>query len=206
MEKIYLRTEVTKEGTIKFHYSLNNRNYIRFGEEVVSNFWGFLGIRHALYCYNLNGNMGGCADFDYFELESSHRGNNYDAFAGVDFSRYDDREGLNLVRPVVKRPMQYFTGINSGDWLVFNNLHFNKKPESIAIELKAPTSGAIIEIRKNLPEGELLASCTIQANTNKEKWEEQVFDIKGLKKGKEKLYFVFCGDSEGLSIKSFVFK
>jgi len=61
---IYLRTEVTKDGSIKFHYSLNNLNYIRFGNEVVSNFWGYLGIRHALCCYNLTkGNPTGSKNY-----------------------------------------------------------------------------------------------------------------------------------------------
>lgn len=51
--KIYLRTETTKEGATRFHYSLDGRKYHRFGPEGVSNFWGFLGIRHALCCYNV---------------------------------------------------------------------------------------------------------------------------------------------------------
>ncbi len=205
-DKIYLRTEITKEGSIKFHYSLNNQNYTRFGQEGVSNFWGFLGIRHVLCCYNLiKGNECGYADFDYFELESTHRGNNYDAFTEIDFSQYDDREGMKLVRPVSKRPMQHFTEINNGDWLVFNNLIFNKKPKTISIELKAEAAGAILEIRKNSINGELVASCPIKQNSDKEKWEIQSFDVKNLK-DKEKLYFVFRGDNNGLSIKSFIFE
>lgn len=65
-DKIYLRTEVTKQGSLLFYYSLDNLEYNRLGPEGVSNFWGFLGIRHALCCYNLNkGATGGYADFDY---------------------------------------------------------------------------------------------------------------------------------------------
>lgn len=30
----------------------------------------------------------------------AHRGNHYDAFTEIDFFRYDDREGMTLVRPV----------------------------------------------------------------------------------------------------------
>ena len=51
-DKIYLRTEVTKQGSLLFYYSLDNLEYNRLGPEGVSNFWGFLGIRHALCCYN----------------------------------------------------------------------------------------------------------------------------------------------------------
>ena len=101
LSKIYLRTETTKEGATRFHYSLDGREYHRFGPEGVSNFWGFLGIRHALCCYNVvKGSPCGYADFDFFELESAHRGNHYDALTEIDFSRYDDREGMELVRPV----------------------------------------------------------------------------------------------------------
>lgn len=77
----------------------------------------------------MKGNPCGYADFDSFELESAHRGNHYDAFTEIDFSRYDDREGMTLVRPVGKRPMQFLTDIKDGDWLVFNNLTFKKRPE-----------------------------------------------------------------------------
>ena len=204
IQKIYLRTETTKEGATRFHYSLDNRQYHRFGPEGVSNFWGFLGIRHALCCYNvIKGNPCGYADFDYFELESAHRGNHYDVFTEIDFSRYDDREGMTLVRPVGKRPMQYFTDIKEGDWLVFNNLTFKKRPEKITLELQALNSGGVLEIRRGSLQGELLASCIIQP-TNGE-WTKQSFEVKKLRK-KEKIYFVFKGSNKELSIKNFIFE
>ena len=134
VQRIYLRTETTKEGATRFHYSLDNRQYHRFGPEGVSNFWGFLGIRHALCCYNvMKGNPCGYADFDSFELESAHRGNHYDAFTEIDFFRYDDREGMTLVRPVGKRPMQFLTDIKDSDWLVFNNLTFRHTSSSVVV-------------------------------------------------------------------------
>lgn len=206
-EKIYLRTEITKEGTILFHYSFDNQRYKRFGPEGVSNFWGFLGIRHALCCYNLEkGASNGFADFDYFELESSHRGNNYNAFTEIDFSQYDDKEGMKLVRPVSKRPMQFMTDVEKGNWLVFNNLLFDKEPQKIAICLKAKTGGATIEIRKRSLEGDIVASCVIKEEVDHEEWAQQIFEVKGKLNEKEKLYFVFKGNNEGLSIKSFSFR
>ena len=145
------------------------------------------------------------SDFDYFELESSHRGNNYDAFAEIDFSQYDDREGLKLVRPVAKRPMQFFTEIKEGDWLVFNNLLFDKEPEEIIMDLKAETQGGIIEIRKGSLTGDLVASCLVATVPESTEWNTQSYKIKSLK-NKEKLYFIFRGNNEGLSIKSFSFR
>jgi len=204
IQKIYLRTETTKEGATRFHYSLDNCQYHRFGPEGVSNFWGFLGIRHALCCYNvIKGNPCGYADFDYFELESTHRGNHYDAFTEIDFSRYDDREGMTLVRPVGKRPMQFFTDIKEGDWLVFNNLTFKERPGKITLELQASNPGGVLEMRRGSLQGELLASCTIQS-TNGE-WIKQSFEVNKLRK-KEKVYFVFGGSNKGLSIKNFIFE
>lgn len=201
---IYLRTETTREGTTRFHYSLDGRKYQRFGPEGVSNFWGFLGIRHALCCYNVvKGNPCGYADFDYFELESAHRGNHYDAFAGVDFSQYDDREGMELVRLVGKRPMQFVTGIESGDWLVFNNLTFKKRPARITLELKAVASDAVLEIRRGSLQGETVASCPLRSTDNR--WDKQSFQVRKLKK-KEKLYFIFRNAGKDLAVKNFVFE
>lgn len=204
VQRIYLRTETTKEGATRFHYSLDNRQYHCFGPEGVSNFWGFLGIRHALCCYNvMKGNPCGYADFDSFELESAHRGNHYDAFTEIDFFRYDDREGMTLVRPVGKRPMQFLTDIKDSDWLVFNNLTFKKRPGKITFELQALNPGGVLEMRRGSLQGELLASCTIQS-TNGE-WTKQSFEVKKLRK-KEKVYFVFRGSNKSLSIKNFIFE
>ena len=204
-DKIYLRTEVTKRGSLLFHYSLDNLEYTAFGPEGVSNFWGFLGIRHALCCYNLNkGAATGYADFDYFELESTRRGNHYDAFTETDFSQYDDREGMKLVRPVAKRPMQFISGIRDGDWLVFNNMHFKQKPQRVTIELQAETPGAVIEIRVGDVDGELIATCPVSENREPEEWEKQTFGVNGVKE-KAKIYFLFRGQSQGLAVKSFTF-
>ena len=202
--KIYLRTETTKEGATRFHYSLDGRKYHRFGPEGVSNFWGFLGIRHALCCYNvIKGNLCGYADFDYFELESTHRGNHYNAFAEVDFSQYDEREGMELIRPVGKRPMQFITNIKNNDWLVFNNLTFKKRPTRVTLELKAVNSDAVLEIRKGSLQGDLMALCPIRSTNGQ--WDKQSFQVRKLKK-KEKLYFIFRNSDKELAIKNFVFE
>lgn len=204
LSKIYLRTETTKEGATRFHYSLDGRKYHRFGPEGVSNFWGFLGIRHALCCYNVvKGSPCGYADFDFFELESAHRGNHYDALTEIDFSRYDDREGMELVRPVGKRPMQFLSKIKDGDWLVFNNLTFRKRPEKITLEWQASNSGGVLEMRRGSLQGEVMASCPVQSTNGL--WSKQSFEVQKLKK-KEKVYFVFKGANESLSIKNFIFE
>ena len=202
--KVYLRTEITRKGTILFYYSLNNVQYERFGPEGISNFWGFLGIRHALCCYNLNKEvMGGYADFDYFEIDSSHRGNHYDAFAEIDFSQYDNRKGMKLVRLEAKRPMQFLTDIENGDWLVFNNIHFRNASRQITVELQAEQSGGILEIRKQDINGKLVISCPIAKTKKVGEWERQTFIFDNVQEH-EKLCFLFRGNTRGLSIKSFL--
>lgn len=205
--KIYLRTEITKEGSILFHYSLNDREYHRFGPEGISNFWGFLGIRHALCCYNIvKGNACGYADFDYFRLESKHRGNNYDAYSVIDFSQYDDREGMELVRPIAKRPIQHIIDIKENGWLIFNNLYFEKKPKRVTLEFRSQNEGGIMEIRQDSMDGRLIASCPVNVQpVNEDEWSKQTFEVSGLSEGKAKVLFVFRGVTEGLSIKNFVF-
>lgn len=205
-DKIYLRTEITKRGTLLFYYSMDNSSFSRFGEEGVSNFWGFLGIRHALCCYNLiEGAKGGFADFDWFKLESDWRGNNYDAFSGIDFSQYDSREGMTLVRPVAKRPMQYLTVESDGDMLVFNNIIFKNKPEEVNICMKTGGATGIVELRADDAEGKLVAAFDIPKNVDGTKWFVESFKVNGLN-GKHKIYVKFKGNCKGLSLKSFVFK
>ncbi|MCR4033692.1 MULTISPECIES: family 43 glycosylhydrolase [Flavobacterium] len=206
-QKIYLKTEITKKGSILFYYSFDDKKYNRFGDELVSNFWGFLGIRHTLFCYNvMKGNSNGYADFDFFRLEGTQRGNHYNAFSEVDFSQYDDRSGMQLIRPIAKRPMQYVSEIKEDDWMVFNNLTFKKQPSKFKIEIQNAKQGAVVEIRKGVLSGKLIIKCELQ-NQEKDQWEVQSFDINSKEiKEKEKLFFVFKGQCQGLSVKSFFFE
>lgn len=121
LQDIYLRTEVTKSGTVRFSYSLDGTDYKSFGQETASGFWRFLGLRFALCCYRhttgqdsayfstsrLRDARSGYADFIDFAIQSPWQGNNYEAFASTDFDLYDDREGLQLVRPQDYTPVQY---------------------------------------------------------------------------------------------------
>ena len=121
LQDIYLRTEVTKSGTVRFSYSLDGTDYKSFGQETASGFWRFLGLRFALCCYRhttgqdsayfttsrLRDARSGYADFIDFTIQSPWQGNHYDALATTDFDLYDDREGLQLVRPQDYTPVQY---------------------------------------------------------------------------------------------------
>ena len=102
--------------------------------------------------------------------------------------------------------MQHFEKIGSGDWLVFNNLHFKKRPRTVAIELRAETSGAEIELHEDSIDGRLLAVCRVEKSKSSKEWEKQVFTVDKIKKGKTKVYFLFKGDCKSLSVKSFVFE
>ena len=93
--------------------------------------------------------------------------------------------------------------MKDGDWLVFNNLTFKKRPQKITLELQASNLGGTLEIRKGSLHGEVVASCSVQSTGGE--WGKQSFEVQKLKK-KEKLYFVFKGLNEGMSIKSFVFE
>lgn len=102
--------------------------------------------------------------------------------------------------------MQHFEKIGSGDWLVFNNLLFEKRPRTVAIELRAETSGAEIELHEDSIDGRLLAVCRVEKSKSSKEWEKQVFTVDKIKKGKTKVYFLFKGDCKSLSVKSFVFE
>jgi beta-xylosidase len=204
--KLYIQTEITREGSINFYYSEDNIEFKVFGAELISNFGYFLGLRHTLTCYNLDTDkVLGFADFDYFKLESDYRGNHYDAFSVVNFDQYDNREGLKLVRRVSKRAIQYFTQIEQGNWLSFNNLKFKMAPKSIKLKVRNVSKNTKLEIRKGNKDGEILANCTIKKTKQHGVWEYQSFKL-NTDITSTKIYFVFKTSDPKLEIESFFFK
>lgn len=200
--KVYLRTEIKKDGTQVFSYSLDDKTYNTFGKGN-SGFWGFLGIRHTLCCFRLeNDGAGGFADFDYFRLEGTSRGNHYDALEYVDFDQYDFREGLTLVRKK-KSPVQYFQGNGKEGWLRFNNLYFDTVADKIVLSVDSADPDAVIEIHRENPEGELLGTCHI-GRTAVEGWNTMTFPLSSIEKGTHTLCFVFRMDT-GCKVKGFRF-
>ncbi len=197
--RIWLRVNVTRKGTLLYSYSKNGKQFNRIGEEEESGFWGFLGIRHTLSCYNLKGKNGGYADFDYFELESRMRGNHYVASEGVDFSQYDEREGMELHRIQPKRPAQYVKNMKPGDWLRFNNLQFAKNQR--CLEILARGKGCI-ELREGSADGTLIATCRIDASG--EDWQKTVTRMAKIRQGIP-LYFVVKESDNDFQIQTFKF-
>ena len=209
-DRIYLRVEVTRRGTLLFSYSTDGKRYARFGGEEESGFWGFLGIRHTLCHYNLEGKDGGYADFDYFDLQSKVRGNHYDAFDVVDFSQYDDREGMQLVRIQGKRPAQYIKDLKAGDWLRFNNLEFAKNPRQLQV---LATGKGTLELREGNANGKLLQSVELDKVGDRQ-WQNVSLSSEAAKalkarspkaKPAQPLYFVVREAEKSLEIQSFRF-
>lgn len=214
---VWLRTEVTKRGTVIFHYSLDGQQYERFGEETASGFWRFLGLRHALCCYhhttekdsafyttaNLSKAMSGHADFDNFIIESSYRGNHYDALARIDFDQYDDREGMRLFRPQDYMPEQYVGDIEPGAWISFFNLHFDRPATRLKVELKARFSDTVIEVHEGDANGPLLGTCRVKATGGK--WSLQNFKV-NIPQGVHKITFTTRGSTEGMKLRYFLFE
>ena len=214
---IYLQTSVTKQGTVCFAYSLDGTGYTRFGQETPSGFWRFLGLRHALCCYQhseandssfyttetLRHTRSGYADFDCFTVETPYYGNNYDAFRLTDFDLYDDLHDMTLVRPNDYDPRQHLLCQHQGAWASFFNLHFPKQATSCAIELKAKLSNAVIELHDGDAQGPLLATFRIKATGGK--WSVQRFSV-SIPAGIHKLTFVATGGTEQLQMKNFQFQ
>lgn len=204
-DRIYLRVDVTRRGTLLFFYSLNGKQFNRFGGEEESGFWGFLGIRHTLCHYNLSGVNGGYADFDSFKLTSKVRGNHYDAFDVTDFTQNDDREGMKLVRIQGKRPAQYIKELKAGDWLRFNNLEFSKKTRQMQV---LATDKGTLQLREGNKDGKVLATFVVDA-TGERQWQTVNLDVTSSKALKAKkatpLYFVVEAAEAHMEIQSFRF-
>lgn len=214
---IWLRSDITKRGTVLFSYSLDGKKYKRFGNETVSGFWRFLGIRHALCCYNhttMNDSayyttknlcraVSGHADFDNFILESRYHGNHYDAFLQTDFDLFDDYEGMRLFRPVDYMPEQYLGDIRSEAWISFFNLHFGHPATKVGLELKARFSDAVIKIHQGDANGPVLGVCKVKATGGK--WAFQSFGV-NVPRGIHKITFTVHGSTEQVKLKSFHFQ
>lgn len=214
---IWLRSEVTKKGTVRFAYSLDGSEYENFGSETPSGFWRFLGLRYALCCYNhttdkdsafyTTANLlqahSGYADFDSFTIESSYQGNHYDAFQQTDFDLYDDKEGMTLVRPLDYNPEQWLQVQDEGAWLSFFNLHFPSAAKSCTLELKARFSNVVVEVREGGADGRLLASLPLKATGGK--WSVQKFNV-DIPEGDHKLTFRCKGMTDQTLLKNFRFE
>lgn len=188
----YLQIEITKQGTALFKYSLDNKRFICFGNELVLEFTTktFLGNKFGLFCYQtIQDNPNGHIDFDWFHLEGNRRGNHYDGFKGVDAALYDDERGTTLFRVLPKRPMQCLSPIHNSAWICFNNIDFKDGASSITLKLTGSTSG-LIEIRRGSLDGKLISSCKINPVSNPSMINSQKFKIQKIS-GLQKLYFIF---------------
>ncbi len=211
---IYLRTEVTKRGTVKFSYSLDGEDFKSFGRETSSGFWRFLGLRFALCCYqhtedkdsvfyttnNLRKTRSGYADFKTFAIESPYRGNHYDATRLTDFDLYDQCEGLRLVRPLDYDPQQYLEAEREGAYVSFFNLHFPQPATACHIELKARLSNVVIELCED---DTVLARFPVKATGGK--WSRQSFKVQ-VPEGRHHLTFRLKGDTDQVLLKNFQFE
>ena len=214
---IWLRTAITKQGTVNFSYSLDGTTYEPFGpHDTPSGFWRFLGLRHALCCYhhtesldsafytteNLSQFQSGYADFDSFKIECSYHGNHYNAFSLTDFDLFDDKEGLSLIRPNDYDPRQYLVANGDDVWASFFNLEFPQQATKCDIKLKARLSNTTLELHEGSIDGPLLSVFKLKATGGK--WSTQEFKV-NIPAGCHKLTFRCKGNTDGLRLMNFQF-
>jgi alpha-L-arabinofuranosidase len=60
--------------------------------------------------------------------------------------------------------------IEHGDWVKYEGVNFGRKTEQIEIRAASATSGGLIEIRLDTPDGELLGSCTVTNTGDWQSW------------------------------------
>ena len=160
-QRVWLRTEVTRRGTVCFSWSTDGEAFQAFGPEVESGFFGYLGVRHALACYsrpadgvgreyftraNLLAARSGYADFDSFIIDQAASGNHYDASLPVDFDLLDASAGVHYLRPGFRDPRQAVALSDSPAGFVFQHLRVPKGAGHIAIRLLAQKPGAVIKV------------------------------------------------------------
>ena len=132
----------------------------------------FLGNKFGIFCYNaLPEAGGGCADFDFFRYECA-RGpaNHFSAFEEISFSDYDAEHGTDTHRRTEKQPHQFLVNIHDGDWVRFDHIDFGEGAGAFEV-LAAPVGhGGRIELRLGSPGGELIGTCILLGNGEKNQW------------------------------------
>ena len=82
--------------------------------------------------------------------------------------------------------------INSGDWIMFNNVDFGCAPAEFQARVASRTSGGDIEIRLDGVDGPLLGTCPVDCTGGWQSWTTQTCAVSAAG-GVHDLYFVFSG-------------
>lgn len=229
-ERVWLRTEVTKRGTVNFSWSLDGRTFQPIGSETKSGFFGYLGVRHALSCYsqpaegvgkefftrsNLLAARTGYADFDCFVIDETIGGNHYDASRPVDFDLYDDAEGLRLLRPASREPRQLAALEQDSVRLAFHHIRVPRRTSRMAIRLLAQQPGTKIEVYSNKKRvgNYVLSECDVAdcrhpglpLRAFPMQWKEVCFPV-SVPSGTHHITFRIVGSARNLLLRDFQFE
>ncbi len=171
---IYLRAEADREGLGRFFYSRDDISYEQLGGEMVMEFSvkSFLGNKFGLFCYNIiSGGETGHADFDFFRYECVRGfGNHFSAFEQISAADYDAEHGADTHRRTEKQPHQFLVNLHDGDWVRFDHIDFGRGAETFQALAAAVGQGGAIELRLGSPEGELIGTCALPGNGEKNPW------------------------------------
>ncbi len=80
--------------------------------------------------------------------------------------------------------------IEDGDWVRYDAVNFGDRSDSVEIRAASETSGGVIELRLNAPQGELLGTCLVPNTGGWQSWSSFVAKIKPVR-GSQKLCLVF---------------
>lgn len=68
--------------------------------------------------------------------------------------------------------------IRDGDWLRYASVHFGERAESVEIRAASETTGGVIELRLDTPDGELLGTCAVPNTRGWQAWSSFTAKIK----------------------------
>ena len=227
--RIWLRTEITKRGTVCFSWSLDGKTFQAIADETPSGFFGYLGLRHALACYsqpkegvgreyftrnNLLAARSGYADFDSFVIDDAIRGNHYDASRPVDLDLFDEAIGVHLLRPGFRDPRQALALNGDNAYIGFVNIKVPGGVREIVMNMLSAEPGAVIEVlcdKKSIGSYTLTAEDVSKAQypemplkTFPEKWQEVRFPVQILA-GRHPLAFQIRNAKADMMLRDFRF-
>ncbi|ANQ51542.1 family 43 glycosylhydrolase [Flammeovirga sp. MY04] len=153
--------------------------------------------KHALVkgkCY-INGELS--EDFtnvqegDVIAFTSDKAKKMYNAFGGFKASNFSDQEGVNLES--CRLGGQNIGYIENGDYVMYNNLIFDRQPKQVTINMASVNDGGSIELRKNSVNGEMLARFDIKSTGGWQEWSSLTSEVAASINSTDKLFVVFKG-------------
>jgi beta-xylosidase len=198
-DKVFFKADaVTTKDLAMFSYSLDNKNFIRLGNQLNMMFSLkiFTGNRFALFNYATS-QSGGFVDVDWFRMQTRQGPPNlFPASSTIEAEMYDEIHlaKTGWCRDTSTGKDQNVTHIVNGSWLAYNQIDFGQGQRfvhfRVASNRQSPTGR--IELYLDMDDYKPIATVSVPATGNSQQYQTLTTRIP-LLKGKHRLVLKFFG-------------